>query len=462
MDTRIIYDIGVENFFRIINNIYDEITVYDNNYRVIYINESAVRHYGLTPDEIIGKNHFELINENKSYWSNSVIAQVYEKKEPVFVHQRTYLDVEIETIVIPLFDQQGKIEYVVYSSRDKYIGKNAMFFVPEGGGDDEYLANPIVAESSAMKKLLQTLTKLGKSDATCLLFGETGTGKSLLAQYAHEHSNRKNKPFLAVNCASIPSELIESELFGYTAGAFTGAKTAGRKGYFEQVNGGTIFLDEIGELSYTAQAKLLHVLHDKCFFPIGGDSPIQIDVRIITATNRNLKQMVKDGLFREDLYYRINTFELFIPPLRERTEDLRQLISFFMNTFCQKYGAFRELTSEALEALMKAPWYGNVRELSHKIESLVVMTDTRYITEKDLRWNSSIDPNANGVNKKHFVTSLEGISFDDEICQLERQLITDAYNICGSSRKVAKHLNISQTRASKLIRKYIPSIDTKE
>ena len=457
MDASIIYRIGVDHFFRMIHNMYDEIIVYDNSYRIVYVNAAAQRHYGFTPDEMVGRSFFDFVNERTGSWNKSILPLVYQKKQTMIIHQSTYLNSDPETIAVPLLDSAGQIEYVVMSVRDNVRERDALSAESETGDENLISFDSIIAESPAMKRLMALLMKVGRTDASCIFCGESGTGKTMLARQAHEQSDRKGKPFVSINCASIPHDLIESELFGYEAGAFTGARSGGHQGLFQQADGGTILLDEIGELPYSAQAKLLHVLQEKSFLPVGGRKSIQVDVKILTATNRDLAQMVKNGQFREDLYYRINTFQLYVPPLRERPEDLKKLIFYFLNTYCQKYNISHSLAEETVQILMSAPWYGNVRELSHTMESLVVMTDNLEITPKDLPGSftvQDIDAKTSGYSDLSLPAP---ISLDNEISYLERQLVLDAYHICGSSRKVAQYLKISQTRASKLIRKYVSS-----
>jgi len=243
------------------------------------------------------------------------------------------------------------------------------------------LETEIIAESPQMKNILETAKKVAPFDTTVLITGESGTGKEMIARFIHKHSIRKEKPFVAINCGAIPPDLLESELFGYKKGAFTGANTD-RKGLIEEAEGGTLFLDEIGELPLNLQVKLLRVLQENEIKPLGSSKPKKINVRFITATNRNLKKMVEEGKFREDLYYRINVLPIHIPPLRERKEDIIPLAQFFIKKYCSKYGIKpKTLLPKAKEKLLSLSFEGNVRELENIIERSVLIYEGNQIED---------------------------------------------------------------------------------
>ncbi|GAB6066067.1 sigma-54 dependent transcriptional regulator [Aquifex pyrophilus] len=254
-----------------------------------------------------------------------------------------------------------------------------------------------VFESPAMKEVLRKAERISCADCPVLITGETGTGKEVIARYIHKLSDRSSKPMVAVNVASIPENLVEAELFGYERGAFTGA-TTGKEGFFELANGGTIFLDEIGELNHSVQAKLLRVLENGSFYRLGGRKEMKTDARVIAATNRDLKKLVEEGRFREDLYYRLNVVEIHIPPLRERKEDIIPLAKHFLRKFSSKYGKrLSELSREAEEVLLSYHWPGNVRELRNIIERVVLFSDEeKEVVEKEelscLTYNSNLKP----------------------------------------------------------------------
>ncbi|MCX7991197.1 MAG: sigma-54 dependent transcriptional regulator [Proteobacteria bacterium] len=242
----------------------------------------------------------------------------------------------------------------------------------------------IIGEHPSFKNVIKTVFKIANFDSTVLISGESGTGKELIARLIHKISSRKDKPFIPINCAAIPENLIESELFGYERGAFTGATTK-KSGIFQAGNGGTIFLDEISEMPLATQAKLLRFLQNKEIFPVGSTIPVKVDVRIVSATNKNLEEEIKNGKFRADLYYRLNIFFLKLPPLRERSSDIPILVNYFLDKY--KYlagGAIKFLNKEALKTLLDYPFYGNIRELESIIQKAIINSDSDEIKKDDL------------------------------------------------------------------------------
>ena len=242
----------------------------------------------------------------------------------------------------------------------------------------------MIGESPVIRKLKEQIKIAAPSSGWVLITGENGTGKELVARAIHSQSTRSQKPFVEVNCAAIPEELIESELFGHEKGAFTGA-TVARKGKFDQANGGTLFLDEIGDMSLKTQAKILRILQEHKFERVGGNRTIEVDVRVIAATNKDLEEEIKEGNFREDLYFRLNVLPFVVPPLRDRKDDIQRLTKHFLQYFCSKESReIKSISSEALEALIQYDWPGNVRELKNLIERLVIMTPSQVIRVADL------------------------------------------------------------------------------
>jgi len=270
-----------------------------------------------------------------------------------------------------------------------------------------------------------------------------------MAKHIHKMSKRKDGPFIVINCAAIPDDLLETELFGYAPGTFTGADKNGKIGLIELANGGTLFLDEIGEIPIKLQAKLLHVLQEFKFSPVGGRESKKVDCRIIAATNQNLDKAVKEGNFREDLYYRLKVIEMEIPSLRERPEDILPLIYFFLNRFDKKYSSTHQFSQEALDMLIQYPWPGNIRELEHLIERLVITVQENIINPQDLP-----DAFHKNLDDQFDIPFTTLAPLDLALEHVEKKLISKAYKQLGSSYKVAKKLNISQSKASRLIRKY--------
>ncbi|HXG63764.1 MAG TPA: sigma-54 dependent transcriptional regulator [Blastocatellia bacterium] len=319
----------------------------------------------------------------------------------------------------------------------------------------------IVARSEQMLQILAFVEQVAPARSTVLVTGESGTGKELIARAIHNHSQRADKPFVTVNSANLPSELLESELFGHVRGAFTGALAA-KKGYFEVADGGSIFLDEIGNISMETQAKLLRVIQERDFTPLGDTTRRQVDVRIIAATNVDLKQAVDEGTFREDLYYRLNVIQISLPPLRERKTDILPLAQHFI----RKYAAENDrqvsdrISPEVLSLLEAYPWPGNVRELENVIERAVIIASGNTIEPKDLR-EEVLRPEraaAAPVGAERLATQIDlsrGISFYDEVNRFQIELIRRALEVTGGHQsRAAKLLGMNTTTLNSKIRYY--------
>jgi two-component system response regulator GlrR len=249
--------------------------------------------------------------------------------------------------------------------------------------EEKYNFDNIIARSAKMRSVLDIVARIAKLDSTVYLYGESGTGKELIAKAIHFASDRRDQPFVALNCAALPETLLESELFGHEKGAFTGALRS-TKGLFTQAHGGTLFLDEIGDMPLATQSKLLRALQERQFYPVGGDSPVEVDVRVIVATNKDLQELVQRGLFRDDLFYRIHVIPIQLPPLRERKEDIVPLVDQFLTKFSQQMKKdVKGITPEVLKMMMLHDWPGNVRELENAIEYAVAMTQKEDYRTKD-------------------------------------------------------------------------------
>ncbi|MDD4752667.1 MAG: sigma 54-interacting transcriptional regulator, partial [Desulfitobacteriaceae bacterium] len=293
------------------------------------------------------------------------------------------------------------------------------------------------------RKLQETISlsrRVAKTNAAVLIRGESGTGKELFAEAIHKESARNNQPFVIINCGAIPAPLYESELFGYQPGAFTGADRKGRQGKFELANGGSIFLDEIGEMPGDMQVKLLRVLQNKCFYRVGGNDPVEVDVRVIAATHRDLEQMIREGSFREDLYYRINVVSVEIPPLRERKEDIPELVYLFIREFClQQNREMVQMDPEVMPALLNYPWPGNVRELRNVVERMVILAEENMILEDHL---------PEGIRLRKYTPSHFGAesTLTNITDRAEKETILQALESChGDKSKAAKKLGIPRS-----------------
>lgn len=313
--------------------------------------------------------------------------------------------------------------------------------------------DPIVASNTHMNAQLARAKKAAASTATILLLGETGTGKEVMARAVHRWSPRTHKPFIAVNCAAIPETLIESELFGYEKGAFTDAKLM-KRGKFEEADGGTLFLDEIGDMSLSAQAKVLRALNDQQFTRIGGSKAIQVDVRVIAATNKNLQQAVRQGTFREDLYFRLAVITVTPPPLRERMDDLVNLAQHFIKTRPSKLGLHKQytLSDEALEALEQHSWPGNIRELENVISRALVLCTGDRIEPEDLLLPDPQDP-AMQESHQTLEDSTDSHSYHESMKAHSRKIIEHALRVNGwNQTKAAEYLGLQRTYFTKLLR----------
>lgn len=329
-----------------------------------------------------------------------------------------------------------------------------------------YTQTNLIANDPKMLSVIERAIRVAEVDSSVLIQGESGVGKEGIANLIHQNSKRKDKRLITINCGAIPEQLLESELFGYERGAFTGANSKGKQGLFEVASGGTIFLDEIGEMPLQLQVKLLRVLQESEITRIGGHKPIQIDVRIIAATNRDLRKLVKEGKFREDLFYRLNIIPILIPPLRERKEDILPIIYHFLNDIKHKYGVSRSFTPETLDRFRNLEWPGNVRQLKNLIERICLMINKPEISLRDIEheMNSelitelttieNLEINTTFNINKRFSSSKEVLPLKEQIEQFERNIIIEAVNQFPSVRKAAKALKLDQSTLVRKMQKY--------
>ncbi|MBJ8007121.1 MULTISPECIES: sigma 54-interacting transcriptional regulator [Bacillus cereus group] len=429
---------------------FDEIFVTDDKGIVVRVNSMCERHYQLSAKELVGKHVQELQKEGIFY--PSATLEVIEKKRPVELVQTTKSGEYLHVRTRPVFDDEGNLRRVISYSRDLTELYQLRQKVEEMDNQlktykkelrETYEHEGLIFKSIAMQKIIETIKKVSVVDSTVLVLGETGVGKSRLVRHLHEVSHRKNESFYEINCAALPTNLIESELFGYSGGSFTGANREGKKGLLESAHKGTLFLDEIGEMPLEIQAKLLQVLQEKTFRPIGGRELKKVDVRIVAATNRDLSMMVKQGTFRKDLYYRLNVIPISIPPLRDRTEDILPLIYHYLQHFNKKYGRDVKLAPSTLQMFVGYPWEGNNREIENVIERIVITADD-FITVEDLP-----------LSMQETTVEQSGQSLYRMLEEVERNIILKAYKTYGSSYKVAEFLQISQSAATRKIKKFI-------
>ncbi|PFL65650.1 RNA polymerase subunit sigma-54 [Priestia megaterium] len=438
-----------DELYDIFESSFDEIFVTDANGYVLVVNSECEKNYALKVEDFIGKHVKEL--QEMGIFYPSATLKVIESNQAIELVQKTNSGRYLHVRTRPVFTNEGQLKSVISYSRDLTDLMELKRKVEEM---EEQLENykkelnesvdleGIVTKSEAMKKVFSTIQRVASVNTTVLLLGETGVGKSRVAKLLHQLSTRKQQPYHELNCAALPEQLIESELFGYEGGTFTGAFREGKKGIIELSNEGTLFLDEIGELSLSAQSKLLHVLQDRTIRPVGSTKAVSIDVRIIAATNQNLEKMVEEGKFRRDLYYRLNVVPITIPPLRERKEDILPLVYQFLHHFNTVYERNVRLSPKALDAFLGQEWKGNVREVENIIERLVV-TGEEMITLKDLPF------------AKEFAIDPPVHTLPEMIEHVEKEMVIKAFEQHRSSYKVAEQLGISQSQASRKIRKYV-------
>jgi Nif-specific regulatory protein len=357
-------------------------------------------------------------------------------------------DIRVLTLVSSLIGQAVKLNQLITIEKEKLIEQNRQL---QGELRNKYGLRNIVGHSQKMTEVYDAVERVSKSKATVLLRGESGTGKELIARAIHFASPRAEKPFLKINCGAIPESLLESELFGHEKGSFTGA-TELRKGRFELANGGTLFLDEIGEMPLSLQVKILRVLQEMKFERLGGTKTISVDVRLVAATHQDLEKAISEGRFREDLYYRLNVVPIYLPPLRERKEDIPMLVSFFLKKYNDENGRMIQIDEKAISSLMEYYWPGNVRELENAIERMVVMAESNTITKEAVD-KMLIIPTVDKGREEETAREKGDLPFTVE--SVERAKIIQALKHSGGIQaKAAKLLGITPRQIGYKIKKY--------
>lgn len=431
---------------------YDGIYIADGQGNPINMNESFAQLIGVNREELHGLHTSELVA--KGYIPESVVLEVLKQKQQVtkMINYRTGR----ETIVtgVPVFNQQGKITLVICNLRDlTELKKMERELEDNKKLTDEYRRNlaslyektddlAFISQSHEMDVIKNIVNKVAKVDANVLITGETGVGKDVIARLVHQLSSRADTgSFVKVDCAAIPEQLLEAELFGYEKGSFTDARKSGKIGRIELAQNGTLFLDEIGELPLRLQVKLLNVLQEHKITRIGGLHPRKINFRVISATNRNLEQMIKNKEFREDLYFRLNVVKITVPPLRERKDDILPLSNYFLDLFNNKYNLAKKIDSEVIEYLKKHDWPGNVRELANIIEQMVVLSSNQNVKLVDL-------PDKISKNKK----LEDDMNTETDLCsrynlktlidEYEKKIIQNAIHQTKTLKEAANQLGI--------------------
>jgi PAS domain S-box-containing protein len=444
----------------VVDAVHNDLLITDQKGVVIYANKATEKLYLIPREEIIGKTVDEL--EKRKIFTPSITKKVLKEKRKQTLIQETKIGTKVLVTANPIFDDQGDIKWVVSYSYDvtellhlkEYVNKmeEEMKKVRHELFELRYQTNVtdgIIVSSPMMKQVMESAKKIADYDVTVLLTGESGVGKNVVVRYIHNHSKRKNAPLVEINCGSIPESLLESELFGYEPGSFSGAKNMGKKGLVEEAEGGTLFLDEIGELSLNLQVKLLTLIQEKKFYRVGGTKLRQVNFRIIAATNADIKQKVQEGKFRKDLFFRLSVVPIHIPPLRERPQDVYAMIMDFTHRFNHLYEKEKRFSQQAIERMMKYDWPGNVRELEHMVERLILTVEGPTIEVEDL-------PDVIAGSRKSVIR--QGKTLSEMMDAYEAEIIKSAYAKCKSTTKLAEYLGISQPTAVRKIQKYVTRV----
>ncbi|KRB83502.1 sigma-54 interaction domain-containing protein [Noviherbaspirillum sp. Root189] len=431
-------------FDLVVASMSNAVVVVDRDGTIVYVNPAYTRIMDLGSEEVIGRNLRDVTPDART-------LKVLKTRQAItwdsFYSEKLGLDLVLSANPIVRDGEMVGVVTVFLNSKElmelygAYRRAHGLANYYQGLLLREHVhagsfAN-VIGASTALTQVIGMARRVAETDATVLITGESGVGKDVLAQAIRRASHRRDKAFIAVNCAAIPDSLLESELFGFSSGAFTGAARGGKVGKFELAEGGTIFLDEVGDMSASMQSKLLRVLQDKEIEKVGGTRVTKVDVRVIAATNCKLELMVKESKFREDLFYRLNVFPLHLPPLRERKEDIPVLALHFLAQFCEAYKRKLIMAPEAIELLQRSDWPGNIRQLRNSIERAVILCDSDVVLpEHFVDLNAAAQP-APDMNEQG---SLKG-----EIKKIERKLYEDALSSSGGNKSLAmKKVGVSR------------------
>lgn len=452
----------------VINSSFDGIVISDKDGIIIHQNPSYEQITGLSAKDCIGRSLKEL--EEEHIIDTSASLRALEEKKEVTIIQKISTGATVLVSAAPIRNKNGEIEKIVNNVRDltqlntleseiklleqqnQQIHQELEFLKEQ---NDPQLS--IIAHSDAMKDVLNRAIRVSQIDSGVLIHGASGVGKEKIVELIHQRSLRKGYPLIKINCGALPESLLESELFGYESGSFTGANQKGKAGLFEAAHRGTIFLDEIGEMPLQLQVKLLRVLQEHEITRIGGTKPTPVDIRVVAATHRNLPEMIQQGTFREDLYYRLNIIPISIPALKDRKEDVIPLIYHFLNGINHKYGLNRSFTNDALNAFTNYDWPGNVRELQNFVERITLMSSNSEVgmtdLQKELQFTNGLQldtaPTTNST-----LNGAETTPLRDQLEAFEAELIKEALTHYPSIRQAAIALKVDQSTLVRKIQKY--------
>lgn len=432
----------------------NSIYVVDKTGNTLRANQAFEHTTGVQRENVIGKSVYDL--EKMEYFRPSVNGIALREKRTVSIVQMGKNGKETIATAVPFFDKEGEIAGSVSNAKllheitaiIKYVGERKNKLSDLQYSDDSRM----ICESESMRRIIAMVGHIIDTDSSILITGETGVGKGVLTRYIHNHSKRKEHRLVEINCGAIPGTLLESELFGYESGAFTGADKRGKPGLIELADRGTIFLDEISELPLMLQVKLLHFLQNRKIIRVGGTKEILVDTRIIAASNKNLQELVLKGEFRADLFYRLNVIPIEIPPLRDRPEDLVAATEYFFSKYNKKYGKYVQIDDLQINELLLHNWPGNLRELENYAERTVVTSKEN----EEITQMHKMNVNQNIIlSKSSSCVSYQGQLLNDALEQLERSMVIESYERLKNSYKVAGELGISQASAHRKIIKYV-------
>ena len=454
------HQVMVKKLDAIIDSSFDGLWISDREGRVVKINKASEKINDIKAEQVVGKKMDDLVREGLI--DRSVTREVLKNGTTVTLIQHLKNGKRLLVTGNPVFDERGELDLVVVNERDittliklrneldqnralasKYRSELSL------KQNQETLISEAVIRSEAMCRVFNTCMKVAQVDSTILIQGESGVGKGFCAKLVHRASRHKDGPFIRVDCGAIPESLIESELFGYEKGAFTGALSAGKPGQFELAEGGTLFLDEVGDLPVTVQIKLLRFLEENQVIRVGGIASKRIETRVIAATNRNLDEMVKNGTFRKDLFFRLNVVPIHIPPLRKRTEDIPHLIELFLKNFNEKYSAEKVILPRAIDCLCHYSFPGNIRELSNLVEQAFVLAQDSKIYFEDL----PIHVRSEGYALGNYIDG-DNFNLHGAVQNMEKTMIVRALRIHRTQRKAARFLGIDQSTLARKAKRY--------
>ena len=436
---------STEDLFSVIEAIHDNVAIVDHNGVMRWVSSCFERNYGISRDRVIGRTTYEL--EAEKVFSPSVAALVLKTRRVVTLTEATRSGQYNIVTGVPIYDDDGDVSFVVSYSVDMRYSRRL---------HEEYqkisaLVSPNAPQTSGglpfsgtMRAIAATIEKLAKVNTTVLITGESGVGKNVVARLVHHLSDRTNGPLVEINCAGIPAPLLESELFGYEAGAFTGASHKGKEGRIALADKGTLFLDEIGELPMPMQTRLLRFLQDWEIMRVGSTTPKQIDVRIVAATNKNLERAIARGEFRSDLYYRLKVAVIAIPPLRDRQADILPLARMFLRFYGSKYHRQLAFSEEAESLLLDYKWPGNIRELENLVQGLAVTSKDSVIRASDVPISGVAKPAAS-ARRDGLDFELDGKTYKEIMKDLENKVLSAAMERYGSITEVARHFQVDRS-----------------